>query len=91
MEKSGFLHARTGIAEVTTGDSAKLDYALRDTLVSHVAQTEQSSARMFEGSATDVVGKVRGEYIQHTRQLERCKRFCSRSDQFPSVDYDQKA
>src|SRR5579859_4749295 len=34
---------------------------------------------------------VGGEYIQHTRQLERCRRFCSRSDRLPLVDYDQKA
>src|SRR5277367_5026226 len=33
----------------------------------------------------NVVGKVRGEYIRHTRQLERCRRFCSRSDRLPSV------
>src|SRR5256885_15191011 len=72
-------------------DSANLDYALRDTLVSHVAQTEQSSTRTFEASATDVVGKVCGEYIQHTRQLERCKRFPSCSDRLTLVDYDQKA
>jgi hypothetical protein len=43
MEEPRFLHGRMWDRGGHNRDSANLDYALRDTLVSHVAQTEASA------------------------------------------------